>query len=636
LGHEGEGSLFQYLREQGWVESLSAGQQLEYNGGAMFGLNIALTQAGMSHVDEIISQVFHTLELVKSRGVNPERYQEMQQISKIHFDFQQAGREIDYVRQLSVQLAEYAPAEILRGPYLMREYPPAQIHELLAFLNKDNVLVALTAPEVDTDQTTERYGVDYRVSAVTTGQWQSEASKAIHLPAPNPFLPEDTASHMAQSDTVPVRLEAPEGVELWFGQSHEFSLPRGSINVLLENPHARRSASDAVLNALFAELVAERINLKAYPANLAGLHAQVNASRRGIALSTSGLNDKQAVLLELVLQELAGAELEQGRFDVLRQQAVRRWRNQLRLPPYQVLGGELRNLLYQPYYDAASLADAAEQLSFEELQTYIKEFRLGAVANIMVYGSFVKDDATEAAKLVRTYFANGMEPAAGTDVLVLPEGSRFWRELALDHKDTAVIQYFQGASDSNRDRVLMGLTAQIIKPGYFHQLRTEQQFGYIVYAAPAVLERTPGLMLVVQSPSRSLNDIYAASAEFMRESGDEFAAMTEQEFDQHRQTLIDLLTEPAKNIDEEFGRYWDQLMQGYQQFNRTEQLVAELETLKLKEWQAFFQQQILGSQGRQLLISESAERANDRVQAATTEVEAVGEFKQKLEGRAYP
>lgn len=48
IGHEGPGSLYSYLKEKGWVTSLSAGPQSLARAFAMFKITVHLTQEGFS------------------------------------------------------------------------------------------------------------------------------------------------------------------------------------------------------------------------------------------------------------------------------------------------------------------------------------------------------------------------------------------------------------------------------------------------------------------------------------------------------------------------------------------------------------------------------------------------------------
>ena len=58
LGHEGPGSLLSVLKNNGWVNSLVAGESSGAMGFAFFGINVDLTEEGINHIDDIITLVF--------------------------------------------------------------------------------------------------------------------------------------------------------------------------------------------------------------------------------------------------------------------------------------------------------------------------------------------------------------------------------------------------------------------------------------------------------------------------------------------------------------------------------------------------------------------------------------------------
>ena len=67
-------------------------------------------------------------------------------------------------------------------------------------------------------------------------------------------------------------------------------------------------------------------------------------------------------------------------------------------------------------------------------------------------------------------------------VLKLAAGESVQYPVAVPHDDSVVAWYLQGAGDSWQDKAATALTAQIMSSGFFQELRTEQQLGYVVGA----------------------------------------------------------------------------------------------------------------------------------------------------------
>jgi insulysin len=69
IGHEGKKSLYSVLRDEGYVESLSAGGSDRMERVHLFSINLTLTSKGYLHYRQVIVLVFQYLNLLKQRGV---------------------------------------------------------------------------------------------------------------------------------------------------------------------------------------------------------------------------------------------------------------------------------------------------------------------------------------------------------------------------------------------------------------------------------------------------------------------------------------------------------------------------------------------------------------------------------------
>lgn len=58
IGHEGPGSLLSFLKAQGWINSIVAGQKSGAKGFSFFIVNVDLTEEGIVHVEDIVKATF--------------------------------------------------------------------------------------------------------------------------------------------------------------------------------------------------------------------------------------------------------------------------------------------------------------------------------------------------------------------------------------------------------------------------------------------------------------------------------------------------------------------------------------------------------------------------------------------------
>lgn len=89
VGHEGKGSLINYLRKKMWCLNIFSGNG---EGGfehssmyALFSLSLILTDEGHKHFKEVLEAVFSYITMLRREGPQKRIFDEIQQIENINF-----------------------------------------------------------------------------------------------------------------------------------------------------------------------------------------------------------------------------------------------------------------------------------------------------------------------------------------------------------------------------------------------------------------------------------------------------------------------------------------------------------------------------------------------------------------------
>jgi secreted Zn-dependent insulinase-like peptidase len=318
---------------------------------------------------------------------------------------------------------------------------------------------------------------------------------------------------------------------------------------------------------------------------------------------------------------------------------MRAWQNRKLQPPYQYLSNTLRNVLYTPSWTEDDMLAVAAELSLDDLEQYRRAFLGKLRIDVLAYGNITAEQTTGLKSLLEPLLSRveGTVVLPGVDVVALPTPGRWHYPLTLEHSDAAIAYYVQGASDTNQQRVLMGLTGQIIRTPYYHSLRTEQQFGYVVYAATTVFERMPGLTFIVQSPVADAATLLAASDKLLQDFEQTAQAMTVPEFEQHKEALKSLINRPHKNIAHEAGFFWDQILQHYLGFDRREQLTLALDQIEQEQWRRFYRDNFLPLPARSLIVTQAGDhQAGPDAWKDSRLIKDVESFRQAQQQRPYP
>ncbi len=597
VGHEGEGSLLSQLKAEGLAEGLSAGSGISWRGGALFSVNISLTEQGVANYQRVLQLLYAYMDMVRQQGPQQRLYDEQSQLAALGFQFKADAEPMNYVSALASGMHYYHPNDILQGPYLMTDYDAAMLRELLSGMVADNALVVLDDAQVNTDRSSEHYGVPYSretVSAEVLAQWQSGADGSeFHLPASNDFIARDVSLKAIAADnpSVPTVVVETGRQKIWFMQDEEFRVPKGASYINFRSPHVGRSAHQNAVAVLYTEMLKDSVNEFAYPALLAGLNFNLYKHAQGISLRIGGYNGKQALLLDKLLDTIKASKFDEQRFNNIRKDMIRSLQNSVAKRPSSQVIDDLREALLYGEWGEAALIAALQDTSMSQVQAYAELFWRDAQAEVLIYGNYDEAIVGEISAKVGSLLSAGSAPMPDKlKVLKLEAEESLLLAADVPHDDSVVAWYLQGEGNTWNDRAATALSAQIMKSGFFQQLRTEQQLGYIVSAFSWPQRDVPALVLLVQSPGTDAADVATAMDTFMR--GVE-SALDADQFERHKAALISDILRPDKNIWERAEFYWQSIARHQQNFDSRPSLADAVGAFTLESWLAYYQRVFL-------------------------------------------
>lgn len=612
VGHEGEGSLLSALKRDGLADGLSASTGLHWRGGALFSVNVSLTEAGVASYEDVLQRLFAYLELLREEGPQARIYAEQGALSDLAFRFREPGSAMGYVSNLSNNMHYYDDVDVLRGPYLMDDFSPSMIGEALAALVPEQAQVILTAPEVSTDRRSPYYSVPYAQlgpEALVLSRWRGYAGDDFHLPEANPFIAEDVELlAIAEDNPATPQLALEETRKrIWYQQDAQFRVPKGALYVSFRSPRVAGGAGQRAAASLYTRMVRDALNEFTYPALLAGLGFDFYQHAQGISLRVSGYNDKQLMLLNALLKSVASQAFDPERFERLRREMVLDLQNTVARRPSSQLLDDLRRAVGSGRYDEQELVAALESMDVDSLASFRDTFWESARAEALLYGNYPQTAvAALSASLDQVLTGVDGEPAWRPEVMKIAANDPLQLQSSIEHDDSVVAWYLQGAGQSLRDRAAVALTAQVVSSGFFQQLRTEQQLGYIVSSFAWPQYDVPGLLLLVQSPSHSAEHVYRAMDLFL---ADTLTQITEDQYLRHRQALINDILKPDENLRERAEFYWQSIATREWGFDSDVKLAEAVEAISFDAWQQYYRRLFLEERQSLLALSAGAQGA---------------------------
>ncbi|MEH6617467.1 MAG: insulinase family protein, partial [Porticoccus sp.] len=204
----------------------------------------------------------------------------------------------------------------------------------------------------------------------------------------------------------------------------------------------------------------------------------------------------------------------------------------------------------------------------------------GATLEMLASGNLVQAEVEKlSVSIAGQLVGKNHEAWVERGVVRIPPGEKIHIPLSIDHKDAAILRYYQGRNDSLDETAKIMLLRQLIKSEFFHQLRTEQQLGYVVAVIDQGVNRVPGVGLLVQSPTAPVSQLEEAVEQFLVEFDGQLQEMPDAEFESHRQAVLTSLRELPKSLSEQSSRFWGSIDLRDYGFNHRERLIKAVASL---------------------------------------------------------
>nr|CDS15260.1 insulin degrading enzyme [Echinococcus granulosus] len=590
LGHESEGSLLSALKRRSLATDLMTETYRPGSGFACVILYASLTDSGLDNVDEVITLVFQYLNMVKYVGFQQWIFEEEKNIQALRFRFKGKEDPFEYVHRLSPRMFLYPPEDLLTVPYILTEFRPDLIEEVLSALIPDNFRCIIVSQKVaDRCNETEKfYKASYGCEPVPPEKieaWRNcGLCPELHLPPRNPYIPTEfglkceSCPDLEDMSSGPRILLENDGARLWFKQDKEFKLPKCYINFNLISPLWAQDQVRDLLLQLFINLFIDSVNEDSYQCSLAGLCFNIVASAPTLRLNFSGYSHKMPVLVENVVNRLVQfTRPDEERYAVLLKKMELKVKNFTSFSPLDQADGYCASVLFDRACLHEERCAALNEITYEELVEFIPSFFRRVFVETMVYGNV---DVEEALKIHETMTSalqkhvHWRSPVAMVSPQMreveIPTGpSHIYKRINRSNAISAILVYYQNLPITSENCAIHRLFDQLIREPAFNNLRTEKQLGYIVRAGWHISNSFQGIHLVIQSKyhPRELDEHiekFVASMETI------LINMSASEFNAHIESVVALLLEKPKKMSQQATRYWTQIFRQRYDFDRFE------------------------------------------------------------------
>lgn len=620
LGHEGKGSLFSYLRGQGWADSLMAGGSNSIDH-STFDITVLLTPGGLENVDKVVDAIYAFIVLFKHNGISQTLFEEIQMMGTLGFRFMDKSEPFNWFFRLSFSVPLYPLHYLLASMHLVEEYDPKTIGELVNLLTPENSIVFLVAKETKEagsiahalgDSTPnlveEHYNMDYRTDSLTEAQiqrWKTILNlpaeqifaqyASMHVPNPNPFIPKNLdileAPEGVKKDAPPTIVVDTPTLRVWHKQDQQFAKPRAYILFNIMSAIAYTSPLTVAKTKLFLEYLADDLNEFAYDTDVAGLKCAIVPILDGFTLEVSGYNDKIQVLLSRVLERFTTlGEFDLGRFERIRTKIYQSYSNLDFQQAYLHANYQFTLFTESPRWNVQQYKECVASLKAEQVSNWWPQLLENLWIDGLVTGNIAASDAIKVAQLVQdTLKPSALMPGqwAALRAVRLDPGVQHWVQFEAPNPvetNSATLNLYQVGFENIHTIAIMELLDGLISSNAYETLRTKEQLGYIVQAQILESRHVLYYFVIVQGAKHDPVHVDARIESWLGTVSKTLTEISESDFKDVQTALATAKRVKPTSLKKEGARHWTtiSITRDYD-FARLEKEAKEIESLTLKD-----------------------------------------------------
>ncbi|XP_030604512.1 insulin-degrading enzyme [Archocentrus centrarchus] len=552
IGHEGPGSLFSELKSKGWVNTLLGGHKEGARGFMFFNIKVDLTEEGLLHVEDIIFHMFQYIQLLRTEG----------------------------------------PQE-----WVFKEYKDVVTKK---------VIVVSKSFEGQTDKTEEWYGTQYKQEAIseeTIKKWaNADLNGKFKLPMKNEFIPTNFEIYPLEKDSpsVPTLIKDTAMSKVWFKQDDKFFLPKACLNFQFFSRYLYTDPLYCNMTYLLLRLLNDDLKEYTYAARLAGLEYGVASGMNAILLSVKGYSDKQHILLKKIIEKMATFEIDEKRFDIIKEAYMRTLNNfRAERPNYHAMY-YLRLLMTEVAWTKDELREALDDVTLPRLKAFIPQLLSRLHIEALLHGNITKESALGMMQMVEDTLIEHAhtKPLLPSQLIryrevQVPDGGWYvYQQRNEVHNDCGIEIYFQADMQATHDNMLLELFCQIISEPCYSTLRTKEQLGYSVHSGPRRANGVQGLRFIIQS-EKAPHYLESRVEAFLCTMEKAVEEMSEEDFQKHVQALAIRRLDKPKKLSAEGAKYWGEIISQQYNFDRDNIEVAYLKTLTKESIMEFYRERLM-------------------------------------------
>ncbi|TPV61749.1 peptidase M16 [Aestuariibacter sp. GS-14] len=586
LGDEGAGSLFAYLKARGWVTNLIAGSGIEGVGFKDFNINLQLTDSGLDNQFNIVSAIFHMVELIKMAAGDEWRLLEKAKLNQLARQYDDSHKPLQTLCDLA-ELHQYFDWDTIASASQNEALTSESLNRALAYFVPENLRIKLIAPGLATNRRCAHYDAAYAIKPISSdslARWKKPAAvHAISMPPKNPYIGDSySLCPLDNRFAMPQEIREEKGMSIWFCQDHTFRVPKGDVFISFDIPSLAQNIHQVAAKRLWLAGLNDYLQGQFYRAEIAGLHYRIYGHQGGFTLHTRGFSAQQGQLVQKLTNAIHAFEPDPQTFLQVKSLQCQSLQNTLLNKPINRLFSRLSVLIQRNTHAPVELLDAVEQCQFDDVRR-VKDRAFDYYhLEGLIHGNWSKEAAERIADSVIAMSPGAKASPLPRAIAKLPVGRTMVHEVSCDHEDAAVVLYLQAPSNDTWNVAMCMVLEQMLAGSFFSTLRTEKQLGYLVGSGYVPHNQHPGITFYIQSPTHGPQVLMSHISQFLQQQTRE-RAFYEGYWPNIQRNLLKQLQDVDLNQSMRSQRIWQGLGSNDSNLHRNQLIASTIESMSFDD-----------------------------------------------------
>lgn len=568
LGHEGSTSLLAQLKRENLAESLSMSNYRVGKDQCLLSLTVHLTTKGVQDYEKVIQRCFEGIASVQQSGIPRYVFDEVCQLGEMRYRFQSREAVFDFVTDYVTYMVDEPLETYPRQTLLPSTYAPEKVRELLSYLTPQACQYTLAADtkltKIKTTVKEKWLGVDYTLVPISTkkiAEWSCvNCHKAICIPRPNPYLPENMTIKSLSSKEAPT-LPKPTLIgdeplgKIYSAEDTQFLIPEVYWSFTIKTPEiADTNPLSHVYADLYCHTVSELLNSTSYEALVAGLSFSLEPKHGALELKVKGYSDKATSFLNTIVTVMKTACPTEAQFKLYTDLIARDYANGLNASPVKQGNEVLSGILYKDFSGVEKKNKALKSATYKQMSSFCQNVLKTTYVEGMLYGNTTQEEAKEVWKSIKQTLASQSYPPARhpkIELATLPSLERpSYLVVKSQQPAHALILTTDCGTFTFKRRAAQEILMKGLDEPFFSELRTRQQTAYLVANWSQELERHLYSFFAIQSSSHNTRDLLARFELFIESSLQHLTddVIPQERFESIRTAQIHQLQHPADSF----------------------------------------------------------------------------------------